>query len=190
MPVQHLDEFPRILFSKHFFCYYPHINNIACFQFGSKCFLRSAPLHLQAGKRVCVNATFSSNLANVTAARPCLLECMRLLGAAWNELCPIMTSKLHSLTLNHGKRRRYPDQGRLRLSLLLLVVCSISREQLWNNQNCTQDVTHQVLFYVCPSCLFLSCAVAGRALMIRKISPLSVYPTTSKRLREEKPIVI
>ena len=26
-----------------------------------------------------VNATFSSNLANVTAARPCLLECMRLL---------------------------------------------------------------------------------------------------------------
>ena len=35
--------------------------------------------HLQAGKRAFVNATFSSNLANVTAARPCLLEGMRLL---------------------------------------------------------------------------------------------------------------
>jgi len=42
---------------------------------------RTSPHHLQAGKRVSVNAKFYSNLANVTVARPCLLECMRLLCA-------------------------------------------------------------------------------------------------------------
>jgi len=42
-------------------------------------FLPTSPHHLQAGERAFANATFSSNLANVTAALPCLLECERLL---------------------------------------------------------------------------------------------------------------
>jgi hypothetical protein len=42
--------------------------------------MRTAPHHLQGGTRVFFYATFSTNLAIDTAARPCLLECMRLLA--------------------------------------------------------------------------------------------------------------
>lgn len=113
-----------------------------------------------------------------------------LLSDWWIGLYPAVTLVLYSLMLSPEKPWQHPAQALLRLSLIPWAFCNIFHGQLLNSRNCTPGAIHPGSLGVYPSCFFLSCAVAGRALMIRRFPPLSAWEATSSRAREDKPIVM